>query len=129
MSAPMSEHRTFHMIEAVAGPVEGAPRQVRRQWSDEFKAQAVAETMQPGASVSAVARRIGVDPSQLFTWRRNARLRAAALPANETAGLLPTPSSSDYSGVDIIIGDAVIRTAAETDEAHLVRVIRAVRSA
>ncbi|NTF53052.1 transposase [Agrobacterium rhizogenes] len=86
------------MIEAVAGPVEGAPRQVRRQWSDEFKAQAVAETMQPGASVSAVARRIGVDPSQLFTWRRNARLRAAALPANETAGLLPTPSSSDYSG-------------------------------
>ncbi|NTI23610.1 transposase [Rhizobium rhizogenes] len=125
----MSEHRTFHMIEAVAGPVEGAPRQVRRQWSDEFKAQAVAETMQPGASVSAVARRIGVDPSQLFTWRRNARLRAAALPAHETAGLLPTPSSSDYSGVDIIIGDAVIRTAAETDEAHLVRVIRAVRSA
>jgi transposase len=117
------------MIEAVAGPLEGAPRQVRRQWSDEFKAQAVAETMQPGASVSAVARRIGVDPSQLFTWRRNARLRAAALPANETAGLLPTPSSNNYSGVDIIIGDAVIRTAAETDEAHLVRVIRAVRSA
>ncbi|NNH33678.1 IS66 family insertion sequence hypothetical protein [Rhizobium sp. SEMIA 4085] len=129
MSAPMSEHRTFHMIEAVASPLEGAPRQVRRQWSDEFKAQAVAETMQPGASVSAIARRIGVDPSQLFTWRRNARLRAAALPADETAGLLPTPSSSNYSGVDIIIGDAVIRTAAETDEAHLVRVIRAVRSA
>jgi len=129
MSAPMSEHRTFHMIEAVAGPLEGAPRQVRRQWSDEFKAQAIAETIQPGASVSAIARRIGVDPSQLFTWRRNARLRAAALPANKTAGLLPTPSSNNYSGVDIIIGDAVIRTAAETDEAHLVRVIRAVRSA
>ncbi|WP_420493375.1 transposase [Rhizobium etli] len=30
--------------------------------------------MQPGPSVSAIARRIGVDPSQSFTWRRNARL-------------------------------------------------------
>lgn len=58
------------MIEAVAGRLEGAPREVRR-WSDEFKAQAVAESMEPGASVSAVARRIGIDPSQLFTWRRS----------------------------------------------------------
>ncbi|WP_132551512.1 transposase [Rhizobium azibense] len=74
MSAPMSEHRTFQLTEAVASPLEGAPRQVRRQWSDEFKAHAVAKTMQPGPSVSAIARRIGVDPSQSFTWRRNARL-------------------------------------------------------
>nr|WP_165928377.1 transposase [Rhizobium sullae] len=116
------------MIEAVAGPLEGAPRQVRRHWSNDFKAQAVAETVQPGASVSAVARRLGVDPSQLFTWRRIARQKAMSLPSKAEKGQQPAqalPSST----VDIIIGDAVIRTGAEIDEAHLARVIRAVRSA
>jgi transposase len=124
----MSEHRTFHMIEAVADRLEGAPRQVRR-WSEEFKAQAVADAMQPGASVSAIARRIGVDPSQLFTWRRNARLKAAAVPATASEVPLAAETTSKYPTVDIVIGDAVIRARAEVDEAHLVRVIRAVRSA
>jgi len=118
MSEPMSEHRTFHMIEAVADRLEGAPRQFRR-WSDEFKAQAVAASMESGASVSAVARRIGIDPSQLFTWRRNARLKAEAV---DTA-------RSDCSTVDIIIGDAVIRVDIGIDESHVVKLIRAVRSA
>ncbi|MCY1343447.1 Transposase [compost metagenome] len=93
----MSEHRTFHMIEAVADRLEGAPRQLRR-WSDEFKAQAVAASMEPGASVSAVTRRIGIDPSQLFTWRRHAHLKAEAV---------VDAARSDCSTVDIIIGDAV----------------------
>ena len=73
MSAPSSETRTFHMIEAVAERFEGAPRQLRRRWSDEFKAQVVTEALEPGASVSAIARRIGIHPSQLFAWRRDAR--------------------------------------------------------
>ncbi|MGY4174726.1 hypothetical protein ACVIHH_000017 [Bradyrhizobium sp. USDA 4518] len=61
------------MIEAVADHLEGAPRQLRRRWSDEFKAQVVMEALEPGASVSAIARRIGIHPSQLFAWRRDAR--------------------------------------------------------
>ncbi|MDK1390150.1 transposase, partial [Sinorhizobium sp. 8-89] len=61
------------MIEAVAERLEGAPRQLRRRWSDEFKAQAVAEALEPGASVSAIAHWIGIHPSQLFAWRRDAR--------------------------------------------------------
>ncbi|MCZ4093691.1 transposase [Sinorhizobium psoraleae] len=54
------------MIEAVAERLEGAPRQLRRRWSDEFKSQVVAEALEPGASVSAIAHRIGIRPSQLF---------------------------------------------------------------
>ncbi|MDX0322051.1 transposase [Sinorhizobium meliloti] len=65
------------MIEAVADRLEGAPRQLRRRWSDEFKARAVAEALEPGASVSAIAHRIGIHPSQLFAWRRNARTDAS----------------------------------------------------
>jgi transposase len=77
MSAPSSGTRTFHMIEAVAKRLEGAPRQLRRRWSDEFKARAVAEAFEPGASVSAIAHRIGIHPSQLFAWRRSARTDAS----------------------------------------------------
>lgn len=45
----------------------------RRRWSDDEKAQIVAETLLPGAKVSAVARRHGVSASLLFSWRRQAR--------------------------------------------------------
>ncbi|QOZ23908.1 hypothetical protein XH93_09990 [Bradyrhizobium sp. CCBAU 51753] len=38
------------MIEAVADRPEGAPRQLRRRWSDEFKAQVVTEALKPGAT-------------------------------------------------------------------------------
>ncbi|WP_414645468.1 transposase [Bradyrhizobium sp. 6(2017)] len=73
MSAPSSGTRTLHMIEVVADRLEGAPRQLRRRWSDEFKEQVVTEALEPGASVSTIARRIGIHPSQLFAWRRDAR--------------------------------------------------------
>ena len=49
----------------------------RRRWSDEEKARAIEESLAPGAIVSQVARRHGVTPQQLFTWRREARQKAA----------------------------------------------------
>ncbi len=79
MSAPISGTKNFHMIEAVQERFGGAPRQFRRRWSDDFKERAVAEAMEPGASVSAIARRIGIHPSQLFGWRRDARAEQGAL--------------------------------------------------
>ena len=42
----------------------------RRTWSDEDKARIVAEIVASGESVSAVARRHGLSPQQLFGWRR-----------------------------------------------------------
>ncbi len=50
----------------------------RRRWSDDEKARLVAETLVPGAKVSAVARRYGVSASLLFFWRRRARLDVEA---------------------------------------------------
>jgi transposase len=44
--------------------------QRRRRWSAAEKVRLVEETMQPGMSVSYVARRAGVAPSLLFKWRR-----------------------------------------------------------
>lgn len=42
----------------------------RRRWSADEKVRLVEETMQPGMTVSAVARLHGVSPSLLFGWRR-----------------------------------------------------------
>ena len=44
--------------------------QRRRRWPTAEKIRLVEETMQPGMSVSYVARRSGVAPSLLFNWRR-----------------------------------------------------------
>jgi transposase len=44
--------------------------QRRRRWSVAEKVSLVEEAMQPGMSVSYVARRAGISPSQLFAWKR-----------------------------------------------------------
>jgi transposase len=42
----------------------------RRRWSDEVKLRIVEEAFASGSSVVAAARRNGVDPSQIYEWRR-----------------------------------------------------------
>ena len=59
--------------------------QRRRRWSVAEKIEIVAETEQPGMSVSYVARRHDISPSLLFKWRRLYREGAfSAIQANET---------------------------------------------
>jgi len=59
---PMSD--TFSRVEIITGI---APR---RRFTTEQKLAVVAETMQPGMSISYVARRHGLSPSLVFRWRR-----------------------------------------------------------
>jgi transposase len=42
----------------------------RRRWTASEKVRIVEERFEPGMTVSLVARRHGVAPNQLFTWRR-----------------------------------------------------------
>ena len=42
----------------------------RRRWSAAEKGRLVAASLEPSASVSAVAREAGIHPSQLYGWRR-----------------------------------------------------------
>ncbi len=44
--------------------------QRRRRWSAEEKARIVQETYAPGMSVSLVARKHGIAPNQVLTWRQ-----------------------------------------------------------
>ena len=66
------------MITTMHSDQNGSPPRVevitsvqrRRRWPTAEKIRLVDETMQPGMSVSYVARRAGVAPSLLFNWRR-----------------------------------------------------------
>jgi len=42
----------------------------RRRFSSAEKQQLVSASLEPGASVSAVAREAGIHPGQLYGWRR-----------------------------------------------------------
>jgi transposase len=118
------------MIEAVPVPdrFEGAPLQPRRRWSDAFKEQAVAEALVPGVNVSAVARRLGVDPSQLFCWRKAWRKNFGNVVAPQLDVSVEDKPPAPLV-IEIITGSIVIRVDATIDETQLRRVLRAVRSA
>jgi transposase len=55
---------TFSKVEVITGVAR------RRRFSTEWKLAVVAERMQPGMSVSYVARRHGLSPSLVFRWRQ-----------------------------------------------------------
>src|SRR5437762_1313100 len=114
---PTFERKEIRRLEVITG-VGG-----RRAWSDEDKGRIVAESFAAGANVSAVARRYGLRPQQVYAWRRLARGGALALPAAEALGFVPIvaaesePAPSVTSAtmpagiVEIEIAEAVIRAA------------------
>jgi len=75
----------------------------RRRFSEDEKARVVEETLAPGAVASAVARRHGLTPQQVFTWRRQARQPAATKSGAEAPQFVPAvvgppPDSSRKRG-------------------------------
>ena len=107
----------------------------RRSWSRDDKARIIAESFRAGANVSAVARRYGLRPQQVYAWRRLAREGTLALPAEEEVGFVPVittgrgPPPSRAGVVEIEIAGVVIRAAMGVDWRHLCDVVRAVKAA
>ena len=66
----MAETATEVSTIGLVDTTQRTRRPKRRQWTEAFKRQVVAETLEPGASVSIVARRHDVNANQLFKWRR-----------------------------------------------------------
>ncbi len=118
-STPMPTTGSLQLVEAFVERLDGAPVGERRRWSDEFKAQAVAAALEPGINVSALARRLGISPPQLFGWRR------AFLNKQKE----DVPPGAPLPLVEIVVGDVVIRVGPDLGDAALRRLIRAVRSA
>jgi transposase len=125
----------YRRVEVLTGPGR------RRSWSDEEKTRIIAETAEPGAKVTEVARRWQVSPQQVFDWRRQAR--RALVSATPTAGPsfvpvvaeppAPAPEAAavpmrQASSIEVKLAGAVLCIVPGTDEALLTTVLRAVRS-
>ena len=134
----------------VSKPGPDAPRRIevftgagrRRTWTVEEKAALVAESHVAGETVCGVARRHGLTPQQLFTWRREARLRSDALegagpsfvravvdgscstqvrqPENRSAAL--------QSSVEIEINGIIVRIGRDAPAGTIVAVLRALKA-
>jgi len=99
----------------------------RRRWSAAEKQQLVAATLEPGASVSAIAREAGVHPSQLYGWRRQlrAQLPVGFAPVRIASGPVPD-SPAGVGAIEIqFAGGARMRISGAADPATVSAVIKA----
>ena len=65
----------------------------RRTYTDALKARLVAETLQPGVCAADLARRHGLHPQQIYTWRRQARRGQLVLQAEDAPMFVPALAS------------------------------------
>jgi transposase len=111
------EASAFHEITVI----EGSAR--RRRFSREEKARIVAESLDRAVSVSAVARRHGINPNQLFGWRR--QLRAGAAEQGEGHEPAHPWARVEADAIELLIGGMVVRVRSGVSAAALRRVLLA----
>lgn len=114
----------------------------RRSFAREFKRQVVEETLVPGASVSGVALRHGLNNNMVFKWRREYLRRRTPVPTQpvkllpvsmvaESDAVLATTSmmpADSVSGIELQVADVQIRLHGRIDTEALRAVLSAVRS-
>ena len=118
----------------------------RRQHDRAFKAELVEQSLRPGASVSAIALRAGINANLLFKWRRDhlraqgSQPRAATLlpvcvipQVDRTMQVRPVPPAAPANRasrpgvIELEIAGAQLRLHGGVDEAMLIGVLRALR--
>ena len=72
----------------------------RRRWSLEQKLALVEATFQPGASVNGVARRLGVNPGMLFSWRKEFRAQLGFPETPKAKGFAPVMLAPPEASID-----------------------------
>jgi len=118
----------------------------RRHHDRAFKQELVRQSLEPGASVSAIALRSGVNANMLFKWRRE-HVRAAGgataavllpvevappaevmtIPASSGPSAPPTRSAPRNGVIELEFAGAQLRLRGAVDEDSLCSVLRALR--
>ena len=120
--------RPVRRLEVITGAGE------RRRWTADEKAQILEKATAPGAVVSEVARRNGMSPQHLFTWRRQARREAGDPPLAFTPVVVApdtpqsTPPASREAVIEVIVEGAVVRVSSGADGTTLALVLHALKS-
>jgi transposase len=121
VSEHMSDSKNFEVITAAAERLSVSPGRSYRTWSREEKERIVGETFLPGANVSAIARSHGLDPSQLFAWRRKALASGLVAPVSGGGRAVKFARFEAVAGemVEIVVGDVVVRVGGEVEAERL----------
>lgn len=122
-------------LEVLTGPER------RRYHADEEKAALVAESWRPGVCAADLARRHGLHPQQLYTWRRQARrgtlaLREedmpmfAAVVAAEPVPAEPMPASRPSADDRLVLefGEMRLRIGADVVPERVAALVAALRA-
>ena len=124
-----SEPKTIQRIEVLTGPER------RRQWSAEDKERIVTESFSGVDKVSRIARRHGLSPQQLFTWRREARQRSAEAGPSFIPAIVELASAhrgvrqqaAPVAAIELDMGGARVRIGAGAKASIVSAVIRALK--
>ena len=108
-----------------ADVLEGPER--RRRWSAEEKARIVAESLEPDAVASVVARRHGMHRNQLYAWRRELRGGEKAAGVTFAPLVAEGVAAPMGAGIEIAYAGAVIRVGGDIDPVLLTRVLRTLK--
>lgn len=105
------------------------PRRTNRKWAPEEKARITAESFEPGANISAIARRYDVGLGLLHHWRRQVRDHHGGLEKISFVSLAvedgtPPPARSE---LEIELGGARVHVRGVVDGAVLRSVFDALR--
>jgi transposase len=110
----------------------------RRSYKEADKMRLVAETLKPGVCVAALARRHGLHPQQLYTWRRQARRGELALLAEAAPMFAAVVEAPAAAAMQISAGDEVVvelgdklrlRIGPDVPPARVAALVKALRSA
>ena len=122
-------------LEVLTGPER------RRRYSAAEKAALVAGTLQPGACAARVARRHGLHPQQLYTWRRQARRGELALRVEDVPMFAPVvaeaaprvtaagPDATSATEIVLALGELRLSFGADVPAERVAAVVAALRTA
>ena len=131
------DNESYRRIELITGTTR------RRRWSDDERARILAESFEPGANVSAVARRNGVHGGLLHYWRKQAKTQAREAAQGDAPLFIPVaiakasgdaigetrPLSSRGRMIEIETRGALVRVPVGVDPETLAVVLAALRRA
>jgi len=113
----------------------------RRRWPEDIKARIVRESLEPGVTVSEVARRHRMSPQHLTLWRRAARegrLSVSVECAEKVSGapFVPVAIDADRGEPASIINDrivievngVVLKLSAETRASRIAEIVSALEA-
>ena len=119
-------------LEVMEGPTG------RRRWPDEVKARIVAETFVPGVRVADVARRHGLRPAHLSSWRRLARQGRLVLPVDdgpifaplllEEAASAPPSCGLREASIELEVGEVTVRLPVDSAADRIASIAAALRA-